>query len=144
MGKLRQLVAGNWKMNGTAASLAEIDAVKAGIAGTSAEVAICPPATLIARAAERAAGSALLIGGQDCHAKANGAHTGDIAAEMIADAGGNVVDVAHQRAFSGRSVREVVVDFTLETRHERHAREIADALRTAGYAVLDRGALDQI
>jgi len=65
-------------------------------------------------------------------------------ARVIADAGGNVVDVAHQRAFSGRSVREVVVDFTLETRHERHAREIADALRTAGYAVLDRGALDQI
>ena len=95
MGKLRQLVAGNWKMNGTAASLAEIDALKAGMAGTSAEVAICPPATLIARAAERAAGSNLLIGGQDCHAKASGAHTGDTAAEMIADAGGKLVIVGH-------------------------------------------------
>ena len=50
MAKLRQLVAGNWKMNGTAASLAEIDAVKAGIGGATCDVAICPPATLIAQA----------------------------------------------------------------------------------------------
>src|SRR5262245_61416452 len=78
MATLKQLVAGNWKMNGTAASLAEIDAVKAGIGGSTAEVAICPPATLIAQAAARAKGSALLIGGQDCHPRANGAHTGDV------------------------------------------------------------------
>jgi triosephosphate isomerase len=95
MAKLRQLVAGNWKMNGTAASLAEIDAVMAGIAAASCDVAICPPATLIAPAAARAAGSTLMIGGQDCHPKANGAHTGDISAEMIADAGGKLVIVGH-------------------------------------------------
>ena len=82
-------------MNGTAASLAELDAVKAGIGGATADVAICPPATLIAQAADKAKGSALMIGGQDCHPKANGAHTGDISAEMIADAGGKLVIVGH-------------------------------------------------
>jgi triosephosphate isomerase len=91
----RQLVAGNWKMNGLRASLSEIDAVKAGIAGAACEVAICPPATLIEAAARAASGSALLIGGQDCRADASGAHTGDLAAEMIADAGGKLVIVGH-------------------------------------------------
>jgi len=85
MVKLRQLVAGNWKMNG----------LKAGIGNAACDVAICPPATLIAAAVARAAGSALVIGGQDCHPKASGAHTGDISAEMIADAGGKLVIVGH-------------------------------------------------
>jgi triosephosphate isomerase len=95
MAKLRQLVAGNWKMNGTAASLAEVEAIKAGIAWASCDVAVCPPATLIAQAAWRSKDSALMIGGQDCHVKASGAHTGDISAEMIADAGGKLVIVGH-------------------------------------------------
>jgi triosephosphate isomerase len=59
------------------------------------DVAICPPATLIAAAAAQAAGSALMIGGQDCDTAATGAHTGDISAEMIADAGGTLVIVGH-------------------------------------------------
>jgi triosephosphate isomerase (TIM) len=91
----RPLVAGNWKMNGLKASLVEIDAVKAGIGEAACDVAICPPATLIAAAAARAAGSPLLIGGQDCHTAEKGAHTGDISAEMIADAGGKLVIVGH-------------------------------------------------
>ncbi|MCB1502452.1 MAG: triose-phosphate isomerase [Bauldia sp.] len=95
MAKLRQLVAGNWKMNGTAASLAEIDAVMAGIGNARCDVAICPPATLIAQAVWKSKGSALMIGGQDCHPKASGAHTGDVSAEMIADAGGKLVIVGH-------------------------------------------------
>lgn len=95
MASIRQFVAGNWKMNGLRANLAEIDAVMAGMGGAACDVAICPPATLIAAAAERAAGSALLIGGQDCHPAASGAHTGDISAEMIADAGGRLVIVGH-------------------------------------------------
>jgi triosephosphate isomerase len=69
--------------------------VKAGIAAATSDVAICPPATLVAAAAAAAAGSALMIGGQDCHPDASGAHTGDIAAEMIADAGGTLVIVGH-------------------------------------------------
>jgi len=91
----RPLVAGNWKMNGLRASLAEIAAVKAGVGSAKCDVAICPPATLIAEGAAQAAGSALMIGGQDCHTAATGAHTGDLSAEMIADAGGTLVIVGH-------------------------------------------------
>jgi triosephosphate isomerase len=93
----KPLVAGNWKMNGLRGSLSEIGTLKARLLATApaCEVAICPPATLIAAAAELAAGSPLLIGGQDCHQKASGAHTGDIAAEMIADTGGRLVIVGH-------------------------------------------------
>ena len=95
MSTVRQFVVGNWKMNGTRASLAEIDAVRSGIGGVACDVGICPPATLIAAATERAGGAALMIGGQDCHTAAGGAHTGDVSAEMIADAGGTLVVVGH-------------------------------------------------
>jgi triosephosphate isomerase len=91
----RKLAAGNWKMNGTRASLAELKAIADGAEGAVSEVAICPPATLIAAAVAAVAGTRLEIGGQDCHAKANGAHTGDVSAEMIADAGGKLVIVGH-------------------------------------------------
>jgi triosephosphate isomerase (TIM) len=91
----RPLVAGNWKMNGLSASLAELGAVKSGIGNANCDVAICPPATLIRDAATAASGSALVIGAQDCHSAASGAHTGDISAEMIADAGGKLVIVGH-------------------------------------------------
>ena len=109
MGKLRQLVAGNCKMTATAASLAEIDAVKAGIGDTGADVALCPPATLIARAVVQTAGSKLMIGGQDCHPKASGAHTGDISAEMIADAGGTLVIVGHSERRADHSEGDALV-----------------------------------
>jgi triosephosphate isomerase len=94
---LRPLVAGNWKMNGLAASVAELGRIVAGAAALAGktDLMICPPATLIARFAEAARGSAVAIGGQDCHAKASGAHTGDIAAEMLADAGASAVIVGH-------------------------------------------------
>ena len=91
----KPLIAGNWKMNGLRAALAEIEAVKAGMGGVRCEVAICPPFTLIRDAVEAAAGSDLLIGGQDCHTAVSGAHTGDVAAEMIADCGGKLVIVGH-------------------------------------------------
>ncbi|PWR23815.1 triose-phosphate isomerase [Zavarzinia compransoris] len=93
----RPFVAGNWKMNGLTASLAEIDALiaAAGEAGAAVDIAICPPATLVGAAALRAAGSVVAIGGQDCHAKASGAHTGDIAAEALKDAGAAHVIVGH-------------------------------------------------
>jgi triosephosphate isomerase len=95
MAGLIPLVAGNWKMNGLQASLAELDALKEGLGGSRADVAVCPPATLLAKAVERAAGSPILIGAQDCHPAAAGAHTGDISPEMIADAGGRLVIVGH-------------------------------------------------
>jgi len=105
----RKLAVGNWKMNGLAAAAAELDALIAATAGTTAEVLICPPATLIAGFAARARGSAVAIGGQDCHAAPGGAHTGDLSAEMIADAGGTHVIVGHseRRADHGESDPQV-------------------------------------
>lgn len=91
----RQLIAGNWKMNGLRAAISEIEAVKRQGAGARCDLAICPPATLIAAAASAVAGTSLQIGGQDCHPDPSGAHTGDISAEMIADAGGTLVIVGH-------------------------------------------------
>jgi triosephosphate isomerase len=91
------LVAGNWKMNGLAASAAEFEKILAGagpIAG-KADVMVCPPATLIAAFAKAAGAKSVALGGQDCHAAASGAHTGDIAAEMLADAGASAVIVGH-------------------------------------------------
>jgi len=96
-GQIRPLVAGNWKMNGLSGSVTELQGIKQGAAELAgkAELMICPPATLIASFAAAAKGSKLMIGGQDCHAKASGAHTGDVAAEMLADAGATAVIVGH-------------------------------------------------
>jgi triosephosphate isomerase len=92
----RPLVAGNWKMNGLAASVAELGKIVQGAgAVANADLMICPPATLIAGFAEAARGSKVAIGGQDCHAEASGAFTGDISAEMLADAGAAAVIVGH-------------------------------------------------
>jgi len=91
----RKLAAGNWKMNGTRASLSELGAIAAGSAGAGCQVAICPPATLIAEAVAAVAGTGVEIGGQDCHAESSGAHTGDVSAEMLADAGAMLVIVGH-------------------------------------------------
>ena len=91
----RPLVAGNWKMNGLAASEGELTKIVKGAAGITADLMICPPATLIADFAAAARGSAVVIGGQDCHAEPSGAHTGDIAAEMLKDAGAVAVIVGH-------------------------------------------------
>jgi len=93
----RPLVAGNWKMNGLAASATEFGKIVAGAAGLAgkADVMICPPATLLSTLAAAAKGSPVAIGGQDCHAEPTGAFTGDIAAEMLADAGATAVIVGH-------------------------------------------------
>ena len=92
----RPLVAGNWKMNGLSASLAELDQVVAGAqALTTIDMMICPPATLIAASAARARGTSVAIGGQDCRPEPAGAFTGDISAEMLRDAGARAVIVGH-------------------------------------------------
>jgi triosephosphate isomerase (TIM) len=93
---MRPLIAGNWKMNGTSASLAEIEKTAAAVtsAPPAADVLICPPATLVERAAKTAAGR-IAIGGQNCHAEISGAFTGDISAEMLKDAGASAVIVGH-------------------------------------------------
>jgi len=93
----RPLVAGNWKMNGLKASAAELTKVVQGAAGLSAKVdlLVCPPATLVPAFATHAHGTPVAIGGQDCHAEPSGAFTGDVAAEMLADAGATAVIVGH-------------------------------------------------
>jgi triosephosphate isomerase len=114
MAARRPLVAGNWKMNGLRANLAEITAVKQGIVGASCEVAICPPATLIGEAVAAVAGSNLMIGAQDCHAKGAGAHTGDISAEMISDLGGKLVIVGHSERRAGYGETDAMVEAKAE------------------------------
>ncbi len=106
---MRKLAAGNWKMNGLAASLAEIETLTEDHPDPACEVLICPPATLIAQAAWAAKGSALQLGGQDCHARASGAHTGDISAAMLKDAGAAYVILGHseRRADHGETDAQV-------------------------------------
>jgi len=92
---MRKLAAGNWKMNGLSASLAEIAALCSGHPAPACEMLLCPPATLLFPMAAAARGTALALGGQDCHANAAGAHTGDISAAMLKDAGAAYVIVGH-------------------------------------------------
>jgi triosephosphate isomerase (TIM) len=92
---MRKLAAGNWKMNGTAAALAEAKALVAAHPSPACEMLLCPPATLIAQMAWAVQGSALMVGGQDCHPKSAGAHTGDLSAAMLKDAGAGHVIVGH-------------------------------------------------
>ncbi len=95
---IRPLVAGNWKMNGTSASFGELRSIAHGfMSGLDAETEalLCFPATLLSRAAEVIAASPVKAGGQDCHSEASGAHTGDISAEMLKDAGASHVIVGH-------------------------------------------------
>ena len=141
----RPLVAGNWKMNGLSASVAELDRIIAGESGLAPWVSlmICPPATLLAAFAERANGAAVLIGAQDCHAEASGAFTGDLSAEMLADAGAEAVIVGHSerrtlhretdaevRAKAKAAWRAGLTPIVCigESRAEREARQTLDVL----------------
>jgi triosephosphate isomerase len=110
---VRPLVAGNWKMNGLSASLAEVEAMRqaadAGEAG-AAELAVCPPFTLIAPVASKLEGGSMTLGGQDCSPEASGAFTGDISAAMLKDAGAAYVIVGHseRRTIHRESSAEVL------------------------------------
>ncbi|MCR9123378.1 MAG: triose-phosphate isomerase [Phyllobacteriaceae bacterium] len=111
---VRPLIAGNWKMNGTSAELPELKRIADGAEGTRSnspyDALICVPATLVDRAVRTVAGSPLAIGGQDCHGAENGAHTGDISAAMLVDAGAASVIVGHseRRADHGETDIEVM------------------------------------
>ena len=105
---LRPLIAGNWKMNGLKAAMVEFEAMLTGAAAVAAkaDLLVFPPATLIAAFTEKARGSkTLAVGAQDCHPKASGAHTGDLSAEMLGDAGASAIIVGHseRRADHGES-----------------------------------------
>ena len=90
---MRKLVAGNWKMNGSSASLGELDAIARAAQDMPVDVAICPPATLISAAVSRQPG--LSIGAQDCHWNPSGAHTGCLSVGMLSEAGARLTIVGH-------------------------------------------------
>ncbi|MDT7950521.1 MAG: triose-phosphate isomerase [Acetobacteraceae bacterium] len=93
---MRQLIAGNWKMNGLRAeALALASALRQSADGLGCDILVCPPATVLGAVADTLQGSAILVGGQDCHAAPKGAHTGDISPEMLRDAGARWVIVGH-------------------------------------------------
>ncbi|MDB5665595.1 triose-phosphate isomerase [Cypionkella sp.] len=92
---MKKLAAGNWKMNGNRAALAEVAALLAAHPTPACDMLLCPPTTLLAEMATLAQGSALKVGGQDCHAKTFGAHTGDVSAAMLVDAGASYVILGH-------------------------------------------------
>ncbi|MDF2811836.1 MAG: triose-phosphate isomerase [Microvirga sp.] len=144
----RPLVAGNWKMNGLKASEKVLMEIQEGFVAalrSKVDMAICPPATLIALLAEQAEGSGIAIGGQDCHARESGAFTGDISAEMLADAGATCVLAGHseRRQYHGETDADVAAKAQAahraglvaivcvgETREEREAGRTLDVVRT--------------
>ncbi len=91
----RKLAAGNWKMNGLLADLTELEKINSTCPAPDCDILICLPASLIHPAVNRMAGSAVAIGAQDCHSGTAGAHTGDIAARQLADAGASAVILGH-------------------------------------------------
>jgi triosephosphate isomerase len=110
--RIRPLIAGNWKMNGLKASLAEFEAMLAGSSDVTAkaDLLVCPPATLLAAFAEKArGGTGVAVGAQDCHTKASGAHTGDISAEMLADAGASAIIVGHSERRADHGETDAIV-----------------------------------
>jgi triosephosphate isomerase len=141
----RPLVAANWKMNGLKASIGELEKIIAGARALAAvDLVVCPPATLIASFGAKAHGTRVAIGGQDCHAKAAGAYTGDISAEMLRDAGAAVVIVGHSerrryhgetdaavraKAMAARRAGLFAIICIGETRAERDGGHTRDVLR---------------
>jgi triosephosphate isomerase len=97
MPETRHLIAGNWKMNGLSEALAEAKSLAEMMKDTppNPRVALCPPHTLVAQMSEALKGSLVEVGGQDCHVQVKGAFTGDVSAEMLADAGATLVIIAH-------------------------------------------------
>lgn len=118
--RIKALVAGNWKMNGLKASRKEVAGLARRLAKgkrAACDVLICPPATLIALLKEEAKGTRIGIGAQDCHARASGAHTGDISAEMLKDAGATFVIVGHSERRADHGETDAVVRAKAEAAH---------------------------
>jgi triosephosphate isomerase (TIM) len=154
----RPLVAGNWKMNGLAASIGELEKIIAGAADVArTDLMVCPPTTLIARFAAAARGTLVQIGGQDCHAKPSGAFTGDISAEMLKDAGASAVIVGHSerrqyhhetdaevraKAEAARRAGLTAIVCVGETREQREAKHALDVVGAQLQGSLPDGAAD--
>jgi triosephosphate isomerase len=133
---IRPLVAGNWKMNGLSMQLAEVRAIRTALEDGriphSLDVMICPPGTLISRLAQVAEGSRLAIGGQDCHWLPSGAHTGDISAEMLRDAGATAVIVGHSERRADHGELDTIVKAKAEAAHRAGMAAIVCIGETAG------------
>ncbi|MFL6757776.1 MAG: triose-phosphate isomerase [Sphingomicrobium sp.] len=134
----RKLVAGNWKMHGTSAELAEITAISIAAETAGADVALCLPATLIERAMRAAPGFA--IGGQDVHHADKGAHTGCISAAMLLDAGARLTIVGHSERREAQGETDADVKAKAEAALAAGLAVIlcigeSDAVREAGDAV---------
>jgi len=160
----RPLVAGNWKMHGLKSSAGELEKIIAGARSLrNVDLMVCPPATLIAgfaataaAAAAAARGSRVAIGGQDCHALASGAYTGDISAEMLRDAGAVAVIVGHSerrqyhgetdaavrdKALAARRAGLIAIVCVGETGAERDAGQAHAVVRAQLDGSLPHGAL---
>lgn len=105
----RILIAGNWKMHGLRSDLEFFDNLAPIAAQSGADVLICPPASLLASAATRCTDTAILVGGQDCHTAQSGAHTGDISAAMLRDAGASHVILGHSERREGYGEASILV-----------------------------------
>lgn len=120
--RLRPLIAGNWKMNGsrtqTEGLIKDLKSRLAAKADIAADLLVCPPAPFVAQAAVLTAGSAIAVGGQDCHAKQSGAHTGDVSAAMLADCGGRYVIVGHSERRADHSESSELVASKAKAAHE--------------------------
>ncbi|MFT4933786.1 MAG: triosephosphate isomerase [Pseudoalteromonas distincta] len=103
------LIAGNWKMNGTGPALVEARAIADAADVAGVRLALCPPATLVERMSREVAGSRLEIGGQDCHADASGAFTGDVSAEMLREAGARLVILGHSERRAGYGETDALI-----------------------------------
>jgi triosephosphate isomerase len=117
----RKLIAGNWKMHGLRAdglALAAALARRAQSEPLAAELVICPPATLLLPAAEKLAGSGIGLGGQDCHVRQTGAHTGDLGAAMLRDAGCSYVILGHSERRTAHHESDALVRAKAQAAHE--------------------------
>ncbi len=117
---IRPLVAGNWKMNGTTAALRE-PRLLAGMlrdVKLKSDIMLCPPATLIRRVKSVMKGSKVKLGGQDCHAAVSGAHTGDISADMLKDAGASAVIVGHSERRTNHKETDAMVAAKAQAAHK--------------------------
>src|ERR1700710_2482415 len=93
---MRQLIVGNWKMNGLRAEAARLATdIRAGAGGLGCDLLVCPPLTILAQVAEALSGSPVMVGAQDCHPDPCGAHTGDVCGPMLRDAGAGWVILGH-------------------------------------------------
>ena len=136
---IRPMVAGNWKMNGSRAFLDELALMSTGFTPAlrqKLDIMICPPATLVLAASQRAVGSGIAIGGQDCHANDAGAHTGDLSAGMLFDAGATAVIVGH----SERRADHNESDATVKAKAEAARRNALIAIVCVGETRADREA----